>query len=692
VSSKVHRLARRVAPLAALVCGLWLAAPAVHAGPGPASAMASMPAPRATPLQQRIEELEHEGVARPKQAADALAHLLPPTGDASPQRLELLSVRGMLLASAQEPEAAEAVAQQLDDWGRSRRTPAAFAAASLVRACVVLQRGNLQKADALIAEALARLPPQQSALTRFRFLHTQAQIKGELGKLEDAIRIEHSALALADEIGAPWRQADVRTALAYLYYQARQNERAASLNAEAKGFAAGAQDFVSLARVHANEAFLLDERGDTAGELREMQLAIDYARRAGAKAFESLYLANLADVYLKKGEFKTALTLSEQALPLTRELKDVSGETVALANIGLAQISLKNFEIGTRYVAESIAIDEKRGALASVSASYKELGMYLEKAGELAGAVKAYHRHRQLDDAILQRDQQRTIVEMQERFDAERRTRDLALLNRENELKGQELRRRDLQQRLWWLLAATLVLSFSVVVVLYRRVRRTNQALESSNQQLLVQSERDPLTGLANRRHFQAAVHQLAADGKLAGTVFLIDIDHFKRINDSHGHTTGDAVLVEMARRLRETLREQDLIVRWGGEEFLVVVRALAPDQVDALASRMLFAMASVPVRHDGHKIAVTGSIGFATFPIEPAQLAVSWERAINLVDTAMYLAKAHGRNRAYGVRVLHAKDEALLDEITLGLESAWQDGQVDLTLLQGPVPLEAAA
>jgi diguanylate cyclase (GGDEF)-like protein len=423
-----------------------------------------------------------------------------------------------------------------------------------------------------------------------------------------------------------------------------------------------------------------------------MQTAIEHARRAGAKQFESLYLANLADVYLKSGEFKTALTLSEQALPLTRELKDVSGETVALANIGLAHISLKNFELGKRYVAEAMAIDEKRGAMASVSTTYRELAMYLEKAGDLGGAVKAYHRHRQLDDEILQRGQQKAIVEMQERFDAERRTRDLALLNRENELKGEQLRRRDLQQRLWWLFAATFVLSFSVVVLLYRRVRRTNRALESSNQQLLVQSERDPLTGLANRRHFQAAMKQIAADGKLNGTVFLIDIDHFKRINDVFGHASGDGVLIDIARRLRDTLREEDLIVRWGGEEFLVVVRALAPEQVDALASRMLLAMAAEPVHHEGREIAVTGSIGFATFPIEPTRLAVAWERAINLVDTAMYLAKAHGRNRAYGIRLLHASDESLLDDITKGLEQAWSNGQVALTLLQGPVLLEQAA
>jgi diguanylate cyclase (GGDEF)-like protein len=265
-------------------------------------------------------------------------------------------------------------------------------------------------------------------------------------------------------------------------------------------------------------------------------------------------------------------------------------------------------------------------------------------------------------------------------------------LQRESELKGQQLRRRDLQQRLWWLLAATFVLSFAVLVLLYRRVRRSNHALESSNHQLLIQSERDPLTGLANRRHFQAAMKQLADDGKLAGTVFLVDIDHFKRINDTHGHSAGDSVLTDIARRLRDTLREQDLIVRWGGEEFLVVVRTLAAEQVEELARRLLHAMGGAPVLHEGRRMHITGSIGYATFPIEPTFLSVSWERAINLVDTAMYLAKAHGRNRAYGVRLLHARSEAQLDEITRSLEVAWREGQVALTLLQGDAEEEVAA
>lgn len=650
------------------------------------AAWAGSTAPATDPLVQRIAALEHRGDTAPREAADTLGELLLATAPGSAQRVELLTVRGLLLASASEPEAADKVAQALDEIARGgAAADAAAAAAALVRARTLAQRGNLQKADALMTDAFARLAQDVAPRTRLRFLLARANIRGDSGKLEDAVRLYHEALQVADQLGEPWRRAEVRSALAYAYWEARQLERARSLNAEALQIANEAGDHTALGRIHNTEGILLSDAGDPEAERREMQAAIDSARRAGAKADEALYLANMADFHLKSGQYRTALALSEQVLPLVRELKDIHGETVALANIGFAHISLKKLALGKRFVDESIAIEEQRGAISSVSQTLAELGHYLEKAGDAAGAAAAYHRHRALSDEILQRDQQKAIVEMQERFDAERRGRDLALLQRENELKGEQLRRGDLRQRLSWLLAAAFVLSVAVLLLLYRRVRRSNRALESSNYQLLVQSERDPLTGLANRRHFQAAMKQLAADGKLAGTVFLIDIDHFKRINDAHGHAAGDSVLTEMARRLRDTLREQDLIVRWGGEEFLVVVRALAPAQVESLAERMLGAMGGTPVVHDGAEIAVTGSIGFATFPIEPTLLPVSWERAINLVDTAMYLAKAHGRNRAYGVRLLHARDEAELDDITRSLESAWRDSQVALTLLQGP-------
>jgi diguanylate cyclase (GGDEF)-like protein len=440
------------------------------------------------------------------------------------------------------------------------------------------------------------------------------------------------------------------------------------------------------------QGIILDALGDKAAEKDSLQRALEHARRAGAKYQESLYLANLADYFLKTGDYATALRHAQAALPLTRELKNLGGETVALANIGLAQIALHDIESGKRHLRASIDIDERRGSMTGVSDSYAEMGQYLERAGDAQGAIEAWHQHRTLAGQILARDQQQAILEMQEQFDAERRARELALLQRQGDIKTAALRARDLQQRLSWLLAASGALAVLVGLIGVQRVRQANRQLAHSNALLQRQAEIDPLTGLANRRHLQEAVRRLGVDGGFTGTVFLADLDHFKRINDGHGHAAGDAVLVEVSRRLRSMLRDADLVVRWGGEEFVVIVRALGADAVQALAQRMLDVIGGTPCAHQGGTIPVTVSIGYASFPIEPNLLAVSWERAIGLVDTAMYLAKAHGRNRAYGVCRLQAEDERQFEAVGRALETAWLAGEVTLTTLRGPAAAAAPA
>jgi diguanylate cyclase (GGDEF)-like protein len=175
----------------------------------------------------------------------------------------------------------------------------------------------------------------------------------------------------------------------------------------------------------------------------------------------------------------------------------------------------------------------------------------------------------------------------------------------------------------------------------------------------------------------------------LDGTLYLLDVDHFKQINDQCGHAGGDTVLVEIARRLRHALRDDDLVVRWGGEEFLVLVRPLPRAEAEALAHRLLCALADAPVLHEGHAVPVSASIGFGLFPMRTStpqvDLDVNWERAISLVDTAMYLAKAHGRNGACSILRIDAASSAELEEITQQLEKSVREGRVDLHFQHGP-------
>ena len=136
----------------------------------------------------------------------------------------------------------------------------------------------------------------------------------------------------------------------------------------------------------------------------------------------------------------------------------------------------------------------------------------------------------------------------------------------------------------------------------------------------------------------------------------MIDLDHFKTINDSAGHAAGDAVLRQLRDLLKSCSRTSDIIVRWGGDEFLLVARDLSGDGLLELAERVRTRVAQhVFEIGEGRVVRTTCSIGFACYPFFREQLdALSWEQVISVADRALYVAKASGRNAWVGLPPRH--------------------------------------
>ena len=656
-----HRLPRLLAAL------LWLALLSAHAS------------------DERLLDIESRLRGRPVEALAALAQVMPSVAEGD--RVEALALQGWLHVRRFDAAGAEQTALALEALAAKAPNPLTHATAGLVRARALSHPGPLGRADRIVTEAWARLPASAPPLLRLRFVETRADIKQRMGKLDEAVALCQEAVTMADSLAIDWRRAEHRTLLAYSLWAAQQIDRAAAVNTEALAIARASGDALAMYAGLNIEGFITMTQGRTEDELRAMRGAVDYARQAGAKREEAVATTNLSDYYLKRGDNATALAVARKALPVAREIKDPGLESVALANAGLALIAMGRAAEGLPLSREALKIQQNVGALTDMSIQQEELGAALEKAGLLKEAWQALSEHRKLADEMFRREHQQAVLELQEGFDAERRQRDLARLGTENNLKEAQLLNRELQQKLWALGVVAGALVLAAVGLLLRRMWRSNTLLQSSNALLKVAGEVDPLTGLANRRHFLDTMQTITAAGPFEGSLLLIDIDHFKRINDQHGHAAGDAVLVELARRLRLALRGEDLTVRWGGEEFLILVRAQPQAQVEALAERLLVTIGGDPVKYEKQTIAVTASIGFATFPLQPALHPIAWERAIDLVDTAMYLAKAHGRNRAYGVRSLESEAGAPPAEAG-ALETAWRAGRADLKAVSGPAAL----
>lgn len=156
----------------------------------------------------------------------------------------------------------------------------------------------------------------------------------------------------------------------------------------------------------------------------------------------------------------------------------------------------------------------------------------------------------------------------------------------------------------------------------------------------------DTLTGLTNRRHFLARLEEeharLQRFDVQHAAVLMVDIDHFKRVNDSYGHPTGDAVLRHFADVIRSEIREVDTGSRLGGEEFAIILAGATPAAAREFAERLRGRVAETPVAHDGHAIPVTVSIGIAGMSAYDGNADASLVRA----DAALYRAKQGGRNR----------------------------------------------
>ncbi|MEO6280557.1 GGDEF domain-containing protein [Roseateles sp.] len=647
-------------------------------------------APSAPPVAQptassatpdpRLFELYLQSRVDPVHAAQRLSAWAIELPSADGRRVQALALAGRLLASRGDIAGAERLLSLLGEQQRSQAP--AQPGELIVQAALEKRRGSLRRAERLLGEAVDLLGPHGPPLLRLDAMWEQAHANEASGDLDAALKLRHQLLVLSDDLGQPRLRSESRSSLANTLIMAQQIGAATAMNAEALTIAHEADEAGALARAHTIESFLRNEAGDREGERKAMLLSIVEAHRAGSREDEVLGMANLSDHFLLRGEFATALGYASQALPLSRAMGDRDSESVALLNSGLAMVSLHRLIPGLHHLDEARALLRRDGAERRLADLEAEAGGYLERAGYKREALAAYQRHRQLAERVAQRHQLDSLVDLQERFDSARRQQDLKRLQQENHLREARLHSQTMQQRVWAAVTLAGAVLLMATMLLLRSLRRQRRRITEHNDKLRHEGERDPLTGLANRRHLLQRMRQSGGSNSspvFTGGMLLIDLDHFKRINDCHGHAAGDAVLLEIAQRLQASVRGDDLAVRWGGEEFLIVTEACTSSTMKVLTQRLLKAVSERPVELPQGPLRVTASIGFAAFPVASDGLPLNWEHAVELVDRALYVAKARGRNRGCGVTRLTAPDEEAFRRITGDLESAGRAGSVQL-------------
>jgi diguanylate cyclase (GGDEF)-like protein len=657
-----------------------------------ASGMALADAP--VPLAQRLAAVQDLSRFVPLRALPQLAKLEQESRAAPPaDKATFLDLACKTHNNLGHLDLAVKLCDELIQLGRQHGDDTITARGLLAKGYVMFSMNELAQSHQLIWQAEKLAAGSRDMDLRVRVAISSGQSYGEDGNFPMALTKLQAAATLARDSGRPLLMTIAYNSLASLYDQMREYEKGFDALKEAYRAAESVDSPGRVATLKNTEYALSMDSGQTRRGLKALLAAVELERKIDAGPMVATALVNLSDFYLKQKEYRNALSYGQQALEQARLINKENSMATARVNIGQAYLALGRLAEGKKHIEEGMAWYEKSGDKPQLQSVLVEYGGALERAGDLPGALNAYHRERTLSNELFEKRRQKAMMELQEKYEADKKQRQIELLRQENQVKSTEIANRRLQQRVWWLLALVFALSAVIVYFFYRKVRQANAQLEEKNQELKQQSARDPLTALYNRRHFQEfmrgqqEIAQAGANEEMVSAIYLMDVDHFKHINDTYGHGAGDAVLREISDALREILRETDMIVRWGGEEFLAFLPALPRGSLDDVARRLLSGIPARAIEYQGIRLTVNVSIGFAPFPLAPGGKSMSWERAVNLVDMALYLAKGHGRNRAYGVQGFARETGMTMEQIEQDIEAAWRAGSVQLSVVQGTWP-----
>lgn len=620
---------------------------------------------------------------------------LPP--DASPSiRLSILNILSGLYFDAGKSKLGLETVHEFERLARQLKDKEALLTIEVFVAYDIFEKSGNEAALAHLEKLRTRVLSSASVSVQFRYRATLAAFYSNAVESAKAIQEYFEMLKLAEQL--PRRQLQARmgvwVAISGLYMQLKDPVKALAATTEALSIASDSITPKAFIELTLQRGAVLSslKRNDEA--LKEYENALRVAKEQKLPYFVASSLFSIADQYLIKKDFKRAEEMARASIEQSQVLEDEWGVIQAKINLGFAIGGQGKVKQGAELVNASLVHFKKADAKSDVELILDELSRMYENAGLYKEALIAVREQQKLNDEIFQSDRTKTVAALQEQFDAENRKKQIELLAKGNALKDADIKNHQLRQMVTLLASLVAGLAGCFIYMLYRRSKRLNQELQEVNSQLEFHAVRDPLTGLYNRRSFIALMSTRGRieverrEGAYANPdcMILLDIDHFKHINDTWGHAVGDVVLKEIATRLRNVVRDEDMLMRWGGEEFLIFSPKSNPEQITSLVDRVLRTIGETAFMNGNLAIPVTVTAGFISVPFSDVPEDVcDWERALQIADMALYLGKTHGRNRAYGLSKLLVPHEDAIPTLTHDLAAGIKQNMVEVIEVLGP-------
>ena len=526
-----------------------------------------------------------------------------------------------LLSSIDREQFAEEFAQLKLCWGFTSELTGNLNEAAEAYAFGVSE-GRRLEAKELLADALG----SQGDLKSYRGEHSEAlENLKESYDIYQSLADEHAMRFTLNSIANVYSRLNEHSQAIRYYQQLLAHE-------ETHGTPSG----VAVTRYNIGRAEEL--QGALKEARRQFELAIQLAESTGDVFTIAIARRSLANIMVSEGQAQQALPILNETIAFYERHKDP--QMIALTRLTRGSAFRKLNQHKAALIDLNLALDEFVASqnLRGIADAELERANTYEAEGNYHHAYQALKEYLEAHNTLDNNMREEHTTRMRVHFDSEQKERENSALLREKTLQEQQLND---SKRIRWLQSLTLVLTFILVIILMALVGRHVR----NSRRLSALALTDELTRLANRRSILAFGEQLIAQAKRYRspfTILVLDIDYFKRINDTYGHSGGDVVLQKIAAVCVEELREGDHIGRTGGEEFMAILPMTEYRSALDVAERLRVAIANISYADINPKMQVTISIGVAQWRDSDDNMSLITQRA----DDALYRAKANGRNK----------------------------------------------
>ncbi len=376
------------------------------------------------------------------------------------------------------------------------------------------------------------------------------------------------------------------------------------------------------------------------GERRKSRLILPEANEAcqqGQHKFMTRILQALAMIDLvDSGNYKQGIGAG---LGLVQEFQQSSQNSDYLIQIqealARAYLEIGNLEAASKHAVAAFELARSESNVNLFEKSSETLGKIRFAQGRYADAVKHYEYALNLKNRVIDDQLNKNLAYQRVRYEVQDKANQLKLLEQQNKVLEveRELARKN-NQNLWLFLTLIVLMASLLSLWLAKAIRQKNLFRQSS--------QVDALTQIANRMYFLAQAMNLFANRSSTISILVFDMDNFKRVNDTFGHSTGDWVLQHVCSLVKAHLRREDIFGRLGGEEFAICLANASPESALQLAERCRMAIAMIDTEPSGYRFSLSASFGIATVDLNGLH---DFESTLEAADKALYQAKSDGRN-----------------------------------------------